>query len=393
MSSKYRRALLALSADPITNGHIDLITDASQLCEELVVLVAVNEAKKYTFDLAERTAMVARAVEQATRNGRVISSEGLLVDAYLEQGCDVLIRGIRDSKDMSYEDEQVTLNRFILPGYEVKYLHADEVSRLISSSLVKAFVGHGLDVDTFVPIFVKQKLEERLRKQYKLGVTGTIASGKTWVAKEIVRVLSKTYAIPATHINLDDLLLRLYAEQSPGGQRLREALAERFGDTVLTADRSGVDRKALAERIFRKTEDGADRRWLIDLTTPHVQRLYRRELAKVTGLVIVEWAQMAEMEMHNWVNCNVIVVDCPEREALIAKRGLDADRISTLAKLQWTAEEKLRRLRGEAETEKNGWVHLHQNRMHADPNEPAHEIEKLAEEILRRFPDLRTLGR
>jgi pantetheine-phosphate adenylyltransferase len=393
MPSQYRRALIALSADPITNGHIDLITDASQLCEELVVLVAVNEAKKYTFDLAERTAMVARAVETATRNGTVISSDGLLVDAYLEQGCDVLIRGIRDGKDLSYEDEQVTLNKFILPGYEVKYLHADANSRLISSSLVKAFVSHGLDVDRFVPIFVKQKLEEKMRKQYKLGVTGTIASGKTWVAKEVVRVLSKTYAIPATHINLDDLLLRLYAEQSPGGQRVREAMAGRFGDTVLTASRSGVDRKALAERLFGRTGAAADLQWLVEMTTPHVQRLYRRELAKVTGLVIVEWAQMAEMEMGTWVNGNVIVVDCPEREALIAKRGLDARRVSTLAGLQWTAEEKLRRLRQEAEQDKNGWVHLHQNRLHADPQEPAHEIEKLAEEILRRFPDLRTLGR
>lgn len=391
MSEPYRRGLVALSADPITYGHLDLIGRAAAKCRELVVLIANNDRKlgSYSFTLPERVAMAERAIRDTTvRNARVVGSGGLLVDVYLREGCDRLFRGVRNEKDVDFEEEQATLNCMILPAIQgrFEFIQADPKLRLVSSTLVKAFVQLRLDVDRFAPMFVKQALEERMLGQYRVTVTGGIAVGKSWVASELARQ-AKADGIDATHINVDQLLRDLYDEDSPGAQDVRDEIARRWGEAALAPGRKTVDRKVFAERLFRPGAD-ADRRIVTDLTMPHVARKYREALAAAKGLVVLEWAQTAEMDMGPWTNNNVIIVDSPDREAFIAKRNIPPDRVALMDEIQWPAARKARWLNGRAAADGSGKVISHANRLRATEDEARADVAGLFAQVRALFPGL-----
>lgn len=393
MSDLHRRGLVALSADPITYGHLDLIGRAAAKCRELVVLVANNDRKlgSYSFALPERVAMAERAIGDTTvRNARVVGSSGLLVDVYLREGCDRLFRGVRNEKDVDFEEEQATLNCMILPAIQgrFEFIQADPKLRLVSSTLVKAFVQLRLDVDRFVPMFVKQALEERLLGQYRVTVTGGIAVGKSWVAAELARQ-AKAAGIEATHVNVDQLLRDVYDEDSPGAQDVRDEIARRWGEASLAPGRKSVDRKTFAERLFRPGADAdADRRIVTELTMPHVARKYREALAAAKGLVVVEWAQTAEMDMGTWTNDNVIIVDSPDREAFIAKRSIAPDRIALMDEIQWTPERKARWLSGRAKADGSGTVIRYANRLRAAEDDARADVAGLFAQVRALFPGL-----
>lgn len=399
MDEKHRRGLVALSADPVTFGHLDLIRKAAAKCIELVVLVANNDRKlgSYCFTLADRTIMVERAAADAgIGNVRVVCSSGLLVDVYLREGCDRLFRGVRNDKDVDYEEEQAELNRMILPAIagKIEYVEAERDLKLVSSTMVKAFVQLRLDVDRFVPMFVKQMLEERLLRQYRVTVTGGIAVGKSWVAAELV-AQARRAGIPATHVNVDQLLREVYDEPSDGAQVVRDGLAERFGDRVLAPDRHSVDRKRLAEILFRPDGGGGDfedaivdRVFVTDLTMPHVARRYREALASARGLVVVEWAQTAEMHMGPWTDNNVIVVDSPDRPAFLARRGIDPERVAVMDAIQWTAERKAKSLERRARTDHSGTVLRYANRICATEDEARFNVGQFFIEVLTIFPGI-----
>ncbi|HTK04077.1 MAG TPA: dephospho-CoA kinase [Candidatus Eisenbacteria bacterium] len=391
MDASFRRGLVALSADPVTYGHVDLIRRAAEKCRELVVMVANNDRKlgSYTFTLAERSAMVERAVAEAGIGGvRVVGSSGLLVDVYLKEGCDRLFRGVRNEKDVDFEEEQATLNCMILPAIDghFDYVQADPKLKLVSSTMVKMFVQRQLDVDKFVPMFVKQALEERLLGQYRVTVTGGIAVGKSWVASELARQ-AKASGVQASHVNVDQLLREVYDEDSEGAKDIREALAKRFGDPILTADRKTVDRKRLAEALFVR---GADihRQFVTELTMPHVARKYREALTPLKGLVVVEWAQSAEMDMGTWTNDNVIVVDSPTREAFRVMRNIPKDRAEVMDEIQWPAARKAEFLEERARRDKSGRVISYANALRLDKAEAERELAMLVAEVRGLFPGL-----
>ncbi len=391
MSDLHRRGLVALSADPITYGHLDLIGRAAAKCRELLVLVANNDRKlgSYTFTLQERVAMAERAIRATTvRNARVVGSSGLLVDVYLREGCDRLFRGVRNEKDVDFEEEQATLNCMILPAIQgrFEFIQADPKLKLVSSTLVKAFVQLRLDVDRFAPMFVKQALEERLLGQCRIAVTGGIAVGKSWVAAELARQ-ARAAGADATHVNVDQLLRDVYDEDSPGAQDVREEIARRWGEAALAPGRKTVDRKTLAERLFRPGAD-ADRQFLTDLTMPHVARKYREALGTAKGLIVLEWAQTAEMDMGPWTNNNVIVVDSPDREAFIAKRNIAPDRIALMDTIQWSAARKARWLQGRVAADGSGDVIGYANRLRATEDEARADVAALYGRVKALFPGL-----
>jgi pantetheine-phosphate adenylyltransferase len=389
MSDLHRRGLVALSADPITFGHLDLIKRSAAMCHELVVLVAENERKKgsYAFRLEERVEMTERAVAEAgIPDVRVIGSSGLLVDVYLREGCNCLFRGVRNDKDLDYEEEQTQLNQLILPSLQIEYLKASEQLRLVSSTTAKGFVSLYLDADDFVPMFVKQSLEERLLGQYRIAVTGGIAVGKSWVAAELVRQARKA-GHEATLINVDQLLRDVYDEQSDGAELIRAELASLFGADVLSSGGSTVDRKRMAGILFRPDAD-AERQAVMELTMPHVARKYRQELAGVKGLVVVEWAQLAEMDMGPWTNNNVVIVDSPDRAEFIARRRLDPQRIAVMDAIQMPAMMKLEILQARAEQAHSGSVLTHANLLHANENGARDDVAHLFSKVKQVFPGL-----
>ena len=376
MEGHQARGLVPLSADPMTYGHIDLITRASTQCRELIVLIALNDGKcgSYVLPLCERVLMARRAL-RAIKNVRVIESEGLLVDVFLREGCDVVFRGIRNEADKTYEETQMRYHDLILPGFSqrVVYLPARQELRDISSSLVKAFVSHGVDVSPFVPLFVKARLEELIVGQFLIGVSGGMASGKSYVAAQLAQHLG------GTHVNFDEFLRELYVEDSPGAQLVRDRLAELLGRDVLSPDGKSVERQTLKVRIFDPHCPNDVRRAVHDLTTPHVLRLYRKYLKGVRGVVLVEWAQLVEMGLANLVNNRVIVVDSPDRDELLKKRGIDRDAFDRVAAHQWSVEQKVSTLESVVARDQFGSVVAYENSL--DPERSARGIEHLATHV------------
>ncbi|MDT6980408.1 pantetheine-phosphate adenylyltransferase [Levilactobacillus zymae] len=149
------------SFDPLTNGHLDLITRASRLFDQLIVAVGQNTAKQGVFTPAERVAFIEQSVEKLP-NVTVRVETGLTV-AFMQQcHATVLIRGLRNSTDFEYEQGIAGMNRHLDAHIETVCLMADPQYQFVSSSLLREVAKFGGDLTTLVPVPVAQALAQRL---------------------------------------------------------------------------------------------------------------------------------------------------------------------------------------------------------------------------------------
>lgn len=344
--------LFPLSADPIHFGHIDLFNRIIKQpdCDRLIVAVMNNGSKRgrYLFTLEERWEMAKRAVALFCRSSKiyvVCEGERPLQDVFLRHGCDDVLRGVRDQDDRDYESEQRALHRAVNPvvgHHNWGFLPAREEFRLVSSSLVKAMVQAGmrpvLQMGSLkvpmVPAFVARKLQFKIHNQIMIGITGTIASGKTWVGKELGK--------DGHFVNLDQLQRDLWDEYSPGAQKLRDRLGELVGEDVLYDDRRKVNREKMKERFFTNALPAETKAEVSRMVAPHIERLFRDAIRGKKGFIFFEWAQLAEMDMGDWVNHTTIVVDAPREDKIlnVAERGIPEDQLNTILQAQWSADQK-----------------------------------------------------
>ena len=158
-----RRAVCPGSFDPVTNGHVDVITRAAALYDELVVAVLVNPGKAGLFGVEERMALLREAVVDLT-NVTVDSFEGLLVDYCLAHDVPVIVKGLRAVGDFEYELQMAQMNRELANVETLFVPTAPQVGHL-SSSLVKQIASFGGDVSRLVPKAVNDRLIERARQE------------------------------------------------------------------------------------------------------------------------------------------------------------------------------------------------------------------------------------
>ncbi len=156
------KAIYPGSFDPITNGHLDIITRAAAIFDELIVAIMVNPEKKSTFTVDERLEMIRKSVEDLP-NVTVAASTGLTVDYANRIGAKILIRGIRAVMDYEYEMQQATANMMLSPQIESVFLLSSPEHSFVSSSVVKNIVMNHGDVTYFVAPHVAQKLIEHYR--------------------------------------------------------------------------------------------------------------------------------------------------------------------------------------------------------------------------------------
>jgi len=152
--------------DPVTHGHLDIMTRAAALVDRLVIGVAVNRDKGPMFSLAERVAMVeAEAAAISARTGCEIAAhpfDTLLIDCAREVGAGVIIRGLRAVADFEYEFQMVGMNRQLDDSIETVFLMAEAEHQAIASKLVKEIARLGGDVSKFVTPPVRAALMERV---------------------------------------------------------------------------------------------------------------------------------------------------------------------------------------------------------------------------------------
>jgi pantetheine-phosphate adenylyltransferase len=161
MAPDNRIAICPGSYDPVTNGHVDVITRASALFDELVVAVVNASVRKSRalFPAEERV----RFLEEATghlANVRVDTFDNLLVDYAREQGAMAIVKGLRAISDFEYELEMNQLNRQLANDIESVYLMASPQYSFLSSSGVKEIATFGGDVSELVPEPVARRLKE-----------------------------------------------------------------------------------------------------------------------------------------------------------------------------------------------------------------------------------------
>jgi pantetheine-phosphate adenylyltransferase len=155
-------AVLPASYDPITCGHVDIITRAARLFDRLIVAVYAHtrRRKNILFDLDERLSMVRESLGDMS-NVSVMPFDGLIVNFAEQHGAQVLVRGLRAVSDFEYEFQQANLNRMMAPGLEVICMFASIEYGSLSSSIIKEIAENGGDVRDMVPEPVAQRLSHR----------------------------------------------------------------------------------------------------------------------------------------------------------------------------------------------------------------------------------------
>ena len=148
--------------DPVTNGHMDIISRAARVVDALIVGVAINPGKGPLFSLGERVEMVAEEIELAanTRDCRVEvrSFEGLLTNFAASWGASLIIRGLRAVTDFEYEFQMTGMNTKLNSEIETVFLMASEGEQFISSRLVKEIGSLGGDIGHFVSLRVRERM-------------------------------------------------------------------------------------------------------------------------------------------------------------------------------------------------------------------------------------------
>ena len=145
------------SFDPITNGHVSIISRGLQMFDRLVVAVATNPKKQSLFTVAERRELIREAV--ADPRVEVDSFEGLLVDYARRKSVSVVLRGLRAVSDFEYEFQMANMNRKIAPNVETVFMMTGEDYFYISSQLVREVASFGGSVKDLVPGNVWAKLQ------------------------------------------------------------------------------------------------------------------------------------------------------------------------------------------------------------------------------------------
>ncbi|MCR9219881.1 MAG: pantetheine-phosphate adenylyltransferase [Alphaproteobacteria bacterium] len=160
--------------DPITNGHMDIISRAAtHLCDRLVVSVAVNVGKGPLFSLEERVALVKAEVEALTGPGaaeiEVKPFSGLLMHWAEECGASMIVRGLRAVSDFEYEFQMTGMNARLNKEVETVFLMSSERHQFISSRFVKEIRELGGDISQFVSPRVMQALDQKFTHTRRAG--------------------------------------------------------------------------------------------------------------------------------------------------------------------------------------------------------------------------------
>ena len=155
-----KRALMPGTFDPITAGHLDIITRAAQLVDEVIVGVAASPKKNPLFSLEERVALAKEGTSHLS-NVHVTSFDCLLVDFADQLDVKILIKGLRAITDFEYEFQMTALNYQLNQMIETVFIMSPPQYMYLSSSIVREIASLHGDVDGFVPDCVKEALEAK----------------------------------------------------------------------------------------------------------------------------------------------------------------------------------------------------------------------------------------
>lgn len=370
------KAIYAFSGDPITYGHVNIIERSAKTFDNVVVGIGINPDKKYMFNLEERTEMAKKALANMP-SVNVDSFKGLLVDYAYENNIPVIVKGVRNSADFDYENVLHQIGESQKLGIETHMLFARPELAHISSSTVKAIQREQGLVHEYVPLNVKQNLEARISKQYIIGVSGEIGSGKSYVSQKFER-LSKKKDILLHNIELDYIGHKILGDlKQPVYQKTRDKIAKIFGKETQLNDGT-INRKTLGEIVFNNPAELQKLNEIME--TPLIVRL-RRELYGKQGLILLNAALITEANMSYLCNNNVVLVnvDKESQRRRLRERGLTIEQIQRRLASQYTFKQKRGKLTERIKKDNNGKIWIVDSSDNADEK----NIENVFDDIIK----------
>lgn len=151
------------SFDPVTLGHVDILTRASKLFDKVIVLVSINPLKSASFTAEERVMMI-KEVTKNIENIEVDVSSGLLADYLKQTGAYAIVKGLRAVSDFEYEFQMALANKKLYADAETVFLTTSAENMYLSSSVVKQIASFGGDISHFVPHEILNIIKSRLIK-------------------------------------------------------------------------------------------------------------------------------------------------------------------------------------------------------------------------------------
>ncbi|KGE00549.1 MULTISPECIES: pantetheine-phosphate adenylyltransferase [Rhizobium/Agrobacterium group] len=156
------------SFDPMTHGHLDVLVQALNVAETVIVAIGIHPGKVPMFTFEERAELIRASLFEVlpgkATNVSVVSFDNLVVDAARANGAALLIRGLRDGTDLDYEMQMAGMNRQMAPDIQTVFLPAGTASRPITATLVRQIASMGGDVSAFVPAAVLKALNNKLKR-------------------------------------------------------------------------------------------------------------------------------------------------------------------------------------------------------------------------------------
>lgn len=155
------KAIFPGSFDPVTNGHLDIIKRSAAIFDEVFVVVLTNTAKKPMFSANERQSFIQRATEKIP-NVKVLAKEAdLTVNVAQELEAQVIIRSVRNTQDLEFEQNIAAMNKELAPKIETLILLTDPKYAFLSSTLVKEVARFKGELGNLVPPIVQVALSKK----------------------------------------------------------------------------------------------------------------------------------------------------------------------------------------------------------------------------------------
>lgn len=157
-----RIAICPGSFDPVTIGHLDIISRAAKIFDKVIVAVSENPEKKFSFTMLERKDLLLSATKNAGIDVEIDTVCGLLADYAKEKNATAIVKGLRAMTDFEYEFQMALTNKKLNPELETLFLATSAENMFLSSSMVKQVAGFGGDISHFVPACISDRIIERL---------------------------------------------------------------------------------------------------------------------------------------------------------------------------------------------------------------------------------------
>ena len=161
--AKFTTAVYPGTFDPMTLGHEHLMARASRLFDKLILAVAAAHHKRTMFTIDERMDS-AREIAKTYGNIEVVLFRGLLRDFVVQNGGNVVVRGVRAISDFDYEFQMAGMNRQLMPDVETIFMPPSDAYQFVSSTFVREIATLGGDVSKFVAPSVLARLKERVAR-------------------------------------------------------------------------------------------------------------------------------------------------------------------------------------------------------------------------------------